>query len=141
LLTYLCPSFPQFGYLKQIVVSPFLAIVPQDSFTQTVVSHAENSELVLIPWNVAANATNHTAFVDKDPNSLPSTSSVPTGMPFGFGSTANVASVVNPFESLFGSGVTGGSPLYSHFLRTVFAECNRDVCRPFPSPLKISSFH
>jgi len=99
----------QFGHLNQTSVVPFLAVVPQDSFVSSVLSHSPESEMVIIPW------------------SLPT-----SGSTFDEGSTTEISTAAlttNPFDALFGSGIAATSPLYSHFLRQVFAECSQDVSR------------
>lgn len=90
-----------------------LSIVNQDSFVSSVLTHAAESELVVIPWSVPSNG----GPLEEGGSSMESIST-----PSNAGS--------NPFDALFGSGIASSSPLYSHFLRQVFAECTRDVRHP-----------
>jgi hypothetical protein len=100
----------QFGHLNRTPVYPMLSIVNQDSFVSSVLTHASESELVVIPWSVPSNGGPLEEAAGSSTEAI---------------STASSGS--NPFDALFGSGIASSSPLYSHFLRQVFAECTRDV--------------
>ncbi|KAJ1309003.1 hypothetical protein OPQ81_004685 [Rhizoctonia solani] len=98
-----------FGHLNRIPVSSALSIVPQDSFSSSVISHARdtNSDLIVIPWNSAPSAIEEASRND-----------------------AGVAPR-NPFDAIFGGRSAAvdkaTAMVYSQFIRRVFVESPSDV--------------
>ncbi|CUA69152.1 K(+)/H(+) antiporter 1 [Saccharomyces cerevisiae S288c] [Rhizoctonia solani] len=98
-----------FGHLNRIPVSSALSIIPQDSFSSSVISHARDtdSDLVVIPWNSAPSAIEEAA--------------------------QNVSGITprNPFDAIFGgrsAAVDKATAMgYSQFIRRVFVESPSDV--------------
>jgi len=91
--------FKQFGRLRSIDIASHISVVGEDSFPSAVTEHAVDlgSELVLLPWMI----------------------------PAGVSISSSEISPTTPFDGVFGT--ESGSPMYTHFLRNVFAECSRDV--------------
>ncbi|WVQ81381.1 hypothetical protein IAT38_003505 [Cryptococcus sp. DSM 104549] len=97
--------YRQFGRLRGLEISPHISIVGQDSFPQAVADYASDlgSELVILPWTVPVQGTSNELI---DP--------------------AAEGSVSAQFDSIFGTE-SAGSPMYTHFVRRVFAECDSDI--------------
>lgn len=110
----------QFGHLKRMVVSPFLAIVPSDSFAQSVRDHAERSELIIVPWNISNSPS--TSFSLPPSPEREELHPSPTSTSFGFGSSG----LRSKASEIFGIG-TAGRPFYSEFVRQLFSESDQDV--------------
>ncbi|QRW16338.1 potassium/sodium hyperpolarization-activated cyclic nucleotide-gated channel 4 [Rhizoctonia solani] len=98
-----------FGHLNRIPVSSALSIVPQESFSSSVTSHARetNADLVVVPWNAAPSA------IEEIPQN------------------SNGVAPQNPFDAIFGgrsAAVDKATALgYSQFIRRVFVESPADV--------------
>ncbi|GAB1527387.1 K(+)/H(+) antiporter [Rhizoctonia solani] len=98
-----------FGHLNRIPVSSVLSIVPRDSFSSSVTSHARetNADLVVIPWNLARSTLEDTPQM-----------------------TSGVVPQ-NPFDAIFGGRSAGADKTitmnYSQFIRRVFAESPSDA--------------
>ncbi|WWC63854.1 uncharacterized protein I303_106459 [Kwoniella dejecticola CBS 10117] len=114
--------FKQFGRLKGLEVTPHISIVEQDSYPQAVADYAHDlgSELVILPWTVPVSGTSSelidSSIVNKEGNTLTAS-----------GSNTNVVATQGAtFDSIFGTE-SAGSPIYTHFVRRVFSECNSDI--------------
>ncbi|EUC66451.1 potassium:hydrogen antiporter [Rhizoctonia solani AG-3 Rhs1AP] len=98
-----------FGHLNRIPVSSALSIVPQDSFSSSVISHARDtdSDLIVIPWNSAPSA------IEETPQN------------------ASGVTPRNPFDAIFGGRSAAvdktTAMIYSQFIRRVFVESPSDV--------------
>jgi hypothetical protein len=98
-----------FGHLNRIPVSSALSIVPRESFSSSVASHARDTDadLVVIPWSSA-------------PSAIEESSQTPGGI------TAQ-----NPFDAIFGGRSAAvdkaTSMFHSQFIRRVFVESPTDV--------------
>ncbi|CAE6440636.1 unnamed protein product [Rhizoctonia solani] len=98
-----------FGHLNRIPVSSALSVVPQDTFSSSVVSHARDtdSDLVVIPWNSAPSA------IEENSQNI------------------NGVSPRNPFDAIFGGHSAAvdktTAMIYSQFIRRVFVESPSDV--------------
>ncbi|CAE7216799.1 unnamed protein product [Rhizoctonia solani] len=98
-----------FGHLNRIPVSSALSIVPQESFSSSVISHARDtdSDLIVIPWNSAPSA------IEETPQ--------------------NVSGIAprNPFDAIFGGRSAAvdkaTAMIYSQFIRRVFVDSPSDV--------------
>ncbi|WRT69239.1 uncharacterized protein IL334_006223 [Kwoniella shivajii] len=101
--------FKQFGRLRGLEVTPHISIVEQDSYPQAVADYAFDleTELVILPWTVPIQGTSSELI---DPSATTNTS---TGL-------------VSQFDTIFGIE-SSGSPIYTHFVRRVFSECNSDI--------------
>lgn len=98
-----------FGHLNRIPVTSALSIVPRDSFSSNVASHARetDADLVVIPWSAAPSAIDEN--VQSDSGVAPH----------------------NPFDAIFGGRSAAvdkaTSVLHSQFIRRVFVESPTDV--------------
>lgn len=98
-----------FGHLNRIPVSSALCVVPRDTFSSSVASHARDTDadLVVIPW-----------------------SSAPSAIEEGSQNVDGIAPQ-NPFDAIFGGRSAAvdktTSVLYSQFVRRVFVESPTDV--------------
>ncbi|CAE6386161.1 unnamed protein product [Rhizoctonia solani] len=98
-----------FGHLNRIPVSSALSIVPQDSFSSSVTSHARETEadLVVIPWNSAPSAIEEAL------------------------QTLSGVIPQNPFDAIFGgrsAGIDRATAMnYSQFIRRLFVESPSNV--------------
>lgn len=103
------PPSLKFGNLNQISVDPSIAIVPQDSYSTSIVSHSEQSDMVILPWNVGSASLP----VDDEGamSDLPTTAGA---------SGSNLAEVLFAADS-------AAHPYTKNFVRRVFAESPRDV--------------
>lgn len=108
-LNFSSPPSLQFGNLNQISVDPSIAIVPQDSYSTSIVSHSEQSDMVILPWNVGS-----ASLPVDDEGAI---SDLPT---------AAGASGSNLAEVLFAAD-SAAHPYTKNFVRRVFAESPRDV--------------
>lgn len=102
--------FRTFGQLNRIPVSSFLSVVQHESFASTISAHAAqaSTDLVIIPWSSICSAPEDTH--------ANATGSGPAAQSY------------NPFDSIFGKAPPADkSALYSHFVRSVFAESPADV--------------
>jgi hypothetical protein len=101
--------FKQFGRLRGFNVNAHVAVVEQDQYPSTVSSFVRDSstEMVVIPWTTSGSVASDAMLEDARAVTRPGTT--PT-----------------PFDSIF-AGDTHGSPVYSQFIRQVFAECPADV--------------
>ncbi|RXK34772.1 potassium:hydrogen antiporter [Tremella mesenterica] len=104
--------YRQFGRLRGLEVNPHIDIVGQDSFPSAVADFAQNlsTQMVIIPWTVPSGSSS--ALLDPSPAAAEREGIVPS-------------SSFSPFDSVFGSE-TQGSPMYTHFVRRVFSECQVD---------------
>ncbi|EIW65820.1 hypothetical protein TREMEDRAFT_72538 [Tremella mesenterica DSM 1558] len=104
--------YRQFGRLRGLEVNPHIDIVGQDSFPSAVADFAQNlsTQMVIIPWTVPSGPSS--ALLDPSPAAAEREGIVPS-------------SSFSPFDSVFGSE-TQGSPMYTHFVRRVFSECQVD---------------
>lgn len=108
--------FRQFGRLRGLDVTPHISIVGEESFPLAVAEHAGGleSEMVILPWTIPVNSSSASTLTEAGPIVNDSEGFSPS------------TSVMSPFDSIFGSE-THGSPMYTHFLRRVFAECPSDI--------------
>lgn len=119
--------FRQFGRLRGLEVTPHIQIVGQDSFPTTVADYAGSleSELIILPWTIPVVGASSSALIDPSPSTVEKDVLPPS------------TSTMSPFDSIFGSE-SHGSPMYSHFIRHVFAESPSDIAlfvdRGFGSP-------
>lgn len=104
--THLC--ILQFGNLNQIAVQPAIAIVPQESYPTSIVSHSEGTEMIILPWTVGSSSLP----ADDEGGAMPS---VTTAAP-----SPNLAEVLFAADS-------AAHPYTKNFVRRVFAESPRDV--------------
>jgi hypothetical protein len=107
--------FRQFGRLRGIDVTPHISIVEQDSYSNSVADYAGGleTELVIIPWTIPSTSTSTSALFDPG-----SSGNEKEGLPTS-------STWTSPFETVFGDST--GSPMYTHFVRRVFAESPTDV--------------
>ena len=107
--------FRQFGRLRGLDVTPHISIVGEDSFPASVAEYASGleTELIILPWTVPAVGSS-SALLD----TLPALAERE--------GTAASSSTMSPFEGVFGPE-THGSPMYTHFIRHVFAESPSDI--------------
>lgn len=104
--------YKQFGRLRGMDVHPHIDIVGQDSFPTAVADHATDlgTELVVVPWTVPHNASEV----------------APRRLSTGGAAEASTAPAApsTPFDNIF---ATDGSPMYTHFIRNLFAKTTTDV--------------
>jgi hypothetical protein len=99
----------QFGNLNQIAVQPAIAIVPQDSYPTSIVSHSEGTEMIILPWTVGSASLP----ADDEGGAMPAATTTATSSP-------NLAEVLFAADS-------AAHPYTKNFVRRVFAESPRDV--------------
>lgn len=106
--------FKQFGRLRGFEITPHIDIVGADSYPQAIAEQVVSldSELVLLPWTIPVIGQS-SMLIDPSPQAA-----VREGIP--------VSPSTSPFESIFGVD-SHGSPMYTHFVRRVFAECPADI--------------
>lgn len=106
--------FKQFGRLRGLEVTPHIDIVGADSYPQAIAEQVVSldSELVLLPWTIPVVGQSSMLI---DPSSQ---AAVREGIA--------TSPSTSPFESIFGLD-SHGSPMYTHFVRRVFAECPADI--------------
>jgi Kef-type K+ transport system membrane component KefB len=100
--------YRQFGRLRGMDIAPHISIVSQESFPAAVAEYAQDldSELIVVPWTVSGpqrSATNEQASTSNN-----QTPTAPT----------------TPFDGIF---ATDGSPIYTHFIRNLFARATSDI--------------
>lgn len=100
--------YKQFGRLRGMDITPHITIVGQESFPAAVAEYAADlgSELIVVPWTVSGSPQ-----VAQKDQAGPSTSTTTTPAP-------------TPFDGIF---ATDGSPLYTHFIRNLFAQATSDI--------------
>lgn len=107
--------FSTFGRLNRIPVATSLSIVPQDTFSTSVATHARDtgSQLVVVPWH----SGNSNALAEEHGSGSPEAS---VGSPVAY----------NPFDGIFGTSSSPdrtSSVVYANFVRKVFSESPTDV--------------
>lgn len=106
--------FKQFGRLRGFEITPHIDIVGAESYPQAIAESVVSldSELVLLPWTIPV-VGQSTMLIDPSPQAA-----IREGIP--------LSPTTSPFESIFGVD-SHGSPMYTHFVRRVFAECPADI--------------
>lgn len=101
--------YKQFGRLRGMDIKPHITIVGQESFPAAVSEYAADlgSELIVVPWTVAPAKE----IIEKDQASS-SAGTTPSSTPS------------TPFDGIF---ATDGSPMYTHFIRNLFARATSDI--------------
>lgn len=102
--------YKQFGRLRGMDITPHISIVGQDSFHAAVSDYATDlgSELIVVPWTVAPAKE----VAEKDVASS---------------STATTPAATTPSTPFDGIFATDGSPMYTHFIRNLFARATSDI--------------
>ncbi|CAK9781840.1 putative potassium:hydrogen antiporter [Cutaneotrichosporon oleaginosum] len=105
--------YKQFGRLRGMDIKPHISIVGQESFPAAVAEYAQDldSELIVIPWTVNSPQAQGDILTNDD---QPGSSTGPS----------TVAAPTTPFDNIF---ATDGSPIYTHFIRNLFARATSDI--------------
>ncbi len=111
--------FRQFGRLRGLEVTPHIDIVGEENFPAAVAEHALGlgTEMTILPWTIPVNnSTFSSALINPSP------------MAATMEGISSTSSMNSPLDSIFGSpSETQGSPMYTHFIRRVFAESGSDI--------------